>query len=369
MNVVEAYRRLVFPILKQIDAERAHHLALDVLRLTGPLPIGSWAQSALAGAATHDPRLRVDCLGLSFTNPLGIAAGLDKDAEAVAGLLGLGFGAVEAGTVTPLPQPGNPTPRLWRFPDDAALINALGFPSQGVAAVRERLAGQAFPGIVGINLGKNKTTPPEQAATDYASVLETLWDVADYAVINVSSPNTPGLRDLQQRGALTAILRQVNVVNKRSSLIHGRPAVPLLVKIAPDLDDAGVLDVVETSLGEGASGLIVCNTTIDHSGLRVPRPDLPGGLSGAPLRQQATTLVRRVREIAGPDPVIIGVGGIATAADVIERMQAGANLVQLYTGFIYGGPGLPGRIARDLLAQAEREGLANISELTNSQPD
>lgn len=367
MTAVDIYRRLVFPLLKQLDAEQAHHLALDSLRLTGPVAVGSRLWSAVAGAASHDPRLRVDCLGLSFANPLGVAAGLDKDADAVNGLLGLGFGAVEVGTVTPLPQPGNPKPRLWRFPDDDALINALGFPSQGMAAVRQRLAGQAFPGIVGVNLGKNKATPAEQAAADYASVLETLWDVADYAVINVSSPNTPGLRDLQQREALATILRHVRAANERSSRIHGRPAVPLLVKIAPDLDEEGLRGVVETSLNEGASGLIVCNTTIDHGGLRVPRPDLPGGLSGAPLRGRATALVRRVRQIAGPEPVIIGVGGIATAADVIERMQAGANLVQLYTGFIYDGPGLPGRIARDLLAQVEQEGLANISELTSGR--
>lgn len=366
MTSTHLYRRLVFPLLKELDAERAHYLALAALRLAELAPGGSRLLSVLAGPTSHDPRLGVDCLGLSFANPLGVAAGLDKDAEAVAGLLGLGFGAVEVGTVTPRPQPGNPRPRLWRFPEDDALINALGFPSQGMAAVRQRLAGRTFPGVVGVNLGKNKSTPPEQAAGDYAAVLETLWDVADYAVINVSSPNTPGLRDLQQRAALGAILREVRAANERSSRLHGRLAVPLLVKIAPDLDEVGLRDVVETSLSQGASGLIVSNTTIDHRGLRVPRPDLPGGLSGAPLRERATELVRQARQVAGPEAVIIGVGGIATAADVIERMQAGANLVQLYTGFIYGGPGLPGRIARDLLAYVEREGLPGISQITGA---
>lgn len=360
----DAYTTILYPVLGRIDPERAHHLALGALRRGARVPGGLDVLARLAGP--RDPRLRVEAFGLTFPNPLGVAAGFDKNAEAVAALMALGFGAVEVGTVTPRPQPGNPRPRLWRLPEDAALINAMGFPSEGVAAARARLVGRDFPGIVGANLGKNRDTPAECAAEDYIAVLSGLWDVADYVVVNVSSPNTPGLRDLQRSEALTGILRAVNDANLRAARVHERRPRPVLVKIAPDLDATALDDVLAGALAGGAAGIVVANTTVERSGLSRPAPAHPGGLSGRPLRERATALVREVRRRAVGEVPIIGVGGIESAADVIERMRAGASLVQLYTAFIYGGPALPGRITRDLLAYVEREGLRSIQEIVGT---
>jgi dihydroorotate dehydrogenase len=356
------YESGVYPLLKLLDAERSHRLALRTLRAAERAPGGLLALGRLAPAP--DPRLRVSRYGLTFANPLGVAAGLDKDAEAVAALFALGFGAVETGTVTPLPQPGNPRPRVWRLPDERALINAMGFPSAGAAAVRSHLAGRAFPGVLGINLGKNRDTPAERAAEDYVSVLSVLWDVAGYVTVNVSSPNTPGLRALQGRDALAAILRAVQERNASiADLKQGNPR-PVLVKIAPDLDDQGLDDVLAGALDGRADGLIIANTTTDRSVLREAHADLPGGVSGRPLRARSTEITRAVTRRLGRDRLpIIGVGGISSADDVVERMRAGASLVQIYTAFIYGGPTLPGRILRDLSAYVDREGLTTIEEI------
>lgn len=361
MTIERIYRSAAYPVMRQMDPERTHLWALQSLHCLERLPGGANLLQQLAGPT--DERLRVHRFGLSFANPVGVAAGLDKDGQAVAGLLALGFSAVEVGTVTPRPQPGNPPPRLWRLPEEEAVINALGFPSTGAAAVRARLAGRRFPGIIGVNLGKNLDTPPERAAEDYVKVLCALWDVAQYLVVNVSSPNTPGLRDLQQRAALVEILRAVHEANERAAKLHsGRPR-PVLVKIAPDLDDAALEDALAGALEGQAAGMVISNTTIDRSALRGPVPDVPGGLSGRPLRARATAMVREVRRRVGDRLPIVGVGGIATAADVIERMQAGASVVQLYTAFTYAGPSLPGQIVRDLLAYVEREGLRSIEEI------
>jgi dihydroorotate dehydrogenase len=360
-NVIARYRGWIYPFLARLEPERSHHLALRMLRIAGSIPDRLDPLRWLSGPL--DDRLRVEQFGLSFANPLGVAAGFDKDASAVGPLLELGFGAVEVGTVTPRPQPGNPPPRLWRFPEQDALINALGFPSQGAAAVRERLVGREFPGIVGINLGKNRETSVVHASEDYVSVLATLWDVADYFTVNVSSPNTPGLRDLQRRDVLTGILLALTEQNARSARLHDEAKHPILVKIAPDLDDEGLDSVLAGTIEGGASGIIVANTSTDRSLLNQPVPNLPGGLSGKPLKERATNLVRSVySETSGQLP-IIGVGGITSAADVIERMRAGASLVQLYSAFIYGGPALPGQIIRDLLSYVEREGLRSISDI------
>lgn len=357
------YRSAIYPVLLRLDAERAHHLALRLLGLSGSLPGGAALLGAVADPRVADERLRVRRFSLNFPNPLGVAAGLDKNGEAVRGLFELGFGAVEVGTVTPRPQPGNPSPRLWRLPADQALINALGFPSQGIAAVRARLLDRRINGIVGVNLGKNRGTPAERAADDYADVLSGLWDVADYAVVNVSSPNTPGLRALQQREALLTILRAVNEVNRRNAQLHSGAPRPILVKIAPDLDEAGLEEVLDAAIDGGAAGVVVANTTTERGGLCGPVPDHPGGLSGRPLRPRATALVREVYRRVGDRLPIVGVGGIATAADVIERIRAGASLVQLYTAFTYAGPSLPGQICRDLVTEIERLGLSSIEEL------
>lgn len=358
------YRNRIYPVLSRVEPEQAHQLALLGLRTVARLPGGQRLIERLDGPS--DERLQVQALGLTFPNPLGVAAGLDKDASAVAPLLCLGFGAVEVGTVTPRPQPGNPSPRLWRFPDDDALINALGFPSRGAADVREQLVGQHFPGIVGINLGKNKETPAECAGQDYATVLQVLWDVADYVTINVSSPNTPGLRDLQRREALTALLHAVSNANRLSARLHRGSERPVLIKISPDLHDRELDEVLDVAIEGGAAGVIVSNTTTAREGLRPPVPDLPGGLSGRPLKARATRMTREVRRRVGRELVIIGVGGIASAEDVIERMRAGADLVQLYTGFIYGGPGLPAEILSGLLDFIQREGLKSIGEISGS---
>jgi len=239
----------------------------------------------------------------------------------------------------------------------------MGFPSAGAAAVRARLSGRHLPGVVGINLGKNRETPAERAAEDYAAVLDALWDVAGYVVVNVSSPNTPGLRDLQRRAALAEILRAVAAANRRGARLHDARERPVLVKIAPDLDEAGLEDVVAGAVEGGAAGLVVANTTSGRGQLRSPVPDYPGGLSGRPLNAPATALTRAVYRLTGGSLPIVGVGGIASAGDVIARMRAGASLVQLYTAFVYGGPSLPGRILTDLLACLERDGLRSIEEL------
>ena len=360
-NVIARYRGWLYPLLARLDPERSHHLALRMLRVSGAFPRSIDPLRWFSGPL--DDRLQVEQFGLSFANPLGVAAGFDKDANAAGPLLDLGFAAVEVGTVTPRPQPGNPPPRLWRFPEQDALINALGFPSQGAAAVRERLVGRIFPGVIGVNLGKNWETPVLHASEDYVAVLATLWDVADYFAVNVSSPNTPGLRDLQRRDALTGILLALTEQNARSARLHDAATRPILVKISPDLDDEGLDSVLSGTIAGGASGIIVSNTSIDRSLLTQPVPNLPGGLSGRPLRERATDLVRSIYARTSGQLPIIGVGGIASAADVIARMRAGASLVQLYTAFIYGGPALPGQIVRDLLNYVEREGLRSISEI------
>ena len=350
------YRDIVFPALTRLEPERAHGLALKSLRAAQVTPGGLALLRCLSGP--RDPRLEVRAFGLTFANPVGTAAGMDKDADAVAALLALGFGHVEVGTVTPRPQPGNARPRVWRLPEAAALLNALGFPSNGASAVARRLAGRRFPGIVGINLGKNKDTPPEKAAEDYVAVFEKLRDHADYAVVNVSSPNTPGLRALQSRDALAGIVKALAAVNTTK--------LPLLVKLSPDLDDPQLDDALAGSMDGGAAGIIVSNTTLDRSSLPHRFPERPGGLSGAPLKARALALVRDVRRRLGPKVPIVGVGGIATAADVIERMKAGASLVQLYTAFVYGGPGLIGQITRELVEFVEREGVAGIGDVVGA---
>jgi dihydroorotate dehydrogenase len=360
-----SYERLILPLLIRRDAERSHRIAIHVLRLATVTPGGLSLLRTYAPAP--DPRLNVKCFGLDFPNPLGVAAGLDKDAEAIAALFALGFGAVETGTVTPVPQPGNTRPRVWRVPEHRAVINAMGFPSGGMHLVKRRVAGRRFPGVLGINLGKNRHTPIEDAVSDYLAVLDLLWPESGYLTINVSSPNTPGLRELQGRDALATLVRAVQERNRDKAEIYGLDEKPVLVKIAPDLDDAALDDVLAGAVDGGASGLIISNTTVDRSAIGAEYADLPGGLSGAPLRDRANSLVSEAIRRLGKDRIpIIGVGGISTANEVIERMQAGASLVQIYTGFVYVGPGMPGSILRDLSAFCDREGVRSITELTDN---
>ncbi len=344
----DPYRSLILPVLSRLSPERAHLAALRLLALAQATPGGLPLLRKFA--APDDPRLHVRRFGLEFSHPVGAAAGIDKDAEAVAALLAIGFASVEVGTVTPRPQPGNPPPRVWRLREEAALINRLGFPSAGAAAVRRRLKAGKFPGVIGVNLSANRDTPPSRAPEDCAAALSAVADVTDYAVLNVSSPNTPGLRDLQRRGALAGILEAMKAV---------RHALPLLVKLSPDVTDRELDEALSGVHDAGAAGVVVSNTTT--SGGR------GGGLSGPPLRARATALARKIFRRCGKSLPIIGVGGVGTVEDVVERLKAGACLVQLYTSFVYEGPALPGRLARGLCEYLDREGVRRVEDLVGAE--
>jgi dihydroorotate dehydrogenase len=311
--------------------------------------------------APRDPALRVRVFGRDVAGPLGLAAGFDKDARGVGALLAIGFGFVEVGTVTAEAQPGNPKPRMFRVTRDRALVNRLGFNNGGAAAAATRLAHRRG-GTVGINIGKTKRVADADAIADFTRSAEALAPLADYLVVNVSSPNTPGLRDLQAVDRLRPLLVAVRAAcNLASPLRH----VPLLVKIAPDLADADIDAVAELALELALDGIIATNTTIARTGLRASESKVAslgaGGLSGAPLKQRSLDVLRRLRARVGDRLVLISVGGIETGADAWERLQAGATLVQAYTGFIYGGPLWPRRVHRELavlMRAAERERVA-----------
>lgn len=286
-----------------------------------------------------DPRLEREVFGLRFKNPVGLAAGFDKNADYVEEMAALGFGFVEIGTVTPRPQPGNDKPRMFRLTEDDALINRMGFNNQGVdvAATRLRYVKNRDSIIIGGNIGKNKDTPNEDAVNDYTYCFDALFDVVDYFVVNVSSPNTPGLRDLQEKGPLMKILQALQSRNNKAGVSR-----PILLKIAPDLTDGQLDDIVELVTESGIAGVVATNTTISREGLRSKPAQVQeaGGLSGKPLRARATEVIRYLVAKSGGRFPIIGVGGIHSPADAIEKMEAGAALVQLYTGFIYEGPNL-----------------------------
>ena len=344
------YRLLFDLVLRRLDPERAHELAFGLIRGVARVPVVRGLVGRLFAAPASGA---VDVWGRRFPARFGLAAGFDKNAVGVAGLTMLGFGFVEIGTVTAEPQPGNEPPRLWRVLDRRALRNRMGFNNQGSAAVAERLrrlrgtsAGRRF--VVGVNIGKTKVTPAEHAAVDYATSARRLAPYADYLVVNVSSPNTPGLRDLQSVEALRPILEATRVAADEATVRAGRPAVPLLVKIAPDLSDDDVDAVAELVAELGLDGVVAVNTTVAH--------DLgPGGLSGPPLLERGLDVVARLRATLGPEIVIVGVGGISTAAQAREYLAVGATLVQGYTGFIYRGPFWAARVNRALAADAARE--------------
>ncbi len=357
----DLYTLLYDNVLARLDAEVAHHLALGSLSALGRLP---GALSMLSQLVPHrDPRLAQRVFGLDFENPIGVAAGLDKDGLAYGALWALGFGHVEIGTITPKPQPGNPKPRVWRLVDQRALINALGFPSQGGDRIRRRLCGRRRLGVLGINLGKNKDTPNALAAEDYRGLVRLLFDDADYLTINVSSPNTPGLRDLQTSDELQALVGAVVEQNRQEGQTRGVAPRPLLVKVAPDFDEGLLERVAAAAVEGGADGIIATNTTVDRQGLEAKTRDLPGGLSGLPLFWRARDAVARVYRTVGDRVPIIGVGGVATSGDVLTMLRAGASLVQLYTGFVYGGPLLPRRLLCELSEDAETQGWSRVSEL------
>jgi dihydroorotate dehydrogenase len=334
--------RLIRPLLFRLDAERAHHLTLTLLAWAGATPP---VRAALRQWFTLEAEsLAVEAFGVQFKNRVGLAAGYDKNATAVAGLACLGFGHLEVGTVTRQAQAGNPRPRIHRAPAAEAIINRMGFPNAGADA----LCLQRPPRVrIGINIGKSRETPVEQAATDYCVLFEQIYRQADYVAINVSSPNTLNLRQLQARTALTELLTAVAGVRNRLT-----PRTPLLVKIAPDLSEAELDDLLDAVALTGVDGIIATNTTTSRRGLPTAYQQLEGGLSGAPLRPQATAVVRYLARRSQGRLPIIGVGGILSAADARERLEAGAWLVQLYTGLIYRGPGL----VREILAGLARQG-------------
>lgn len=345
------YRLLFDVVFRRLDPERAHELAFAVIRGVARVPV---LRGVVARVFASPPSGAVRLWGRTFPSAFGLAAGFDKNAVGVAGLTMLGFGFVEVGTVTAQPQPGNERPRLWRVLDQRALRNRMGFNNEGSAAVAARLrrlratpAGRGL--VVGVNIGKTKVTPAEQAPVDYATSASRLAPYADYLVVNVSSPNTPGLRDLQAVESLRPILEATRVAADEATAKAGRPAVPLLVKIAPDLSDADVDAVADLVAELGLDGVVAVNTTVAH--------DLgPGGLSGPPVLARGLDVVARLRERLGTEVVIIGVGGITTPADAREYLAVGATLVQGYTGFIYQGPGWAARIGRALAADAGRRG-------------
>lgn len=351
--------RLVRPLLFRLSPETAHNLAL-----TGAT---RGARFLRTPAVARDPRLAQNLIGLEFRNPVGLAAGLDKFGSATAAWPRVGFGFAEIGSITAHPQPGNPAPRMFRLPADRALINRMGFNNDGAAVTAGRLVAARQHGKLGeiptgINLGKSKVTPTERAPGDYVASLEALWPVADYVVVNVSSPNTPGLRDLQESSALASVLRELIAVNMRRSVRDQATMRPILVKIAPDLTDSQVDAVVDLALELEVEGVVVSNTTIGRAGLR-SAPDLAaetGGLSGAPVRERSTALVRRVAERARGRLVIIGVGGVSSADHAWEKIVAGASLIQLYTALVYEGPGLVPRICEGLVDRLDRAGLNSI---------
>lgn len=341
------YKSVVKPLLFKLDAERAHHFVFDNLKWASKLPGTAAAMRGLYNY--HHPSLARTVFGLNFANPVGLAAGFDKNAVLTDELATMGFGFVEIGTVTPRPQPGNPQPRLFRLPQDEALINRMGFNNDGAAVVAARLRGRRNRQlIIGGNIGKNKDTPNERAGDDYVAAFEALAEVVDYFVVNVSSPNTPGLRELQDKKPLIKLLQQVQDKNLARSLPR-----PLLLKIAPDLTDAQLDDILEIARETQLSGLVATNTTISRDGLTTAASQVAGygagGLSGRPLRARATEVIAYLHRHSQGALPIIGAGGIHSAADALEKLAAGATLVQLYTGFIYEGPGLVKAINKALV--------------------
>ncbi len=349
------YRLLLRPLLFLLPAETAHHLGLWLLRALSALPsLCRWLRRrALRAAAVPGVDLSAQLGPLRLEHPLALAAGFDKDAVAVPALFALGFAAVEVGTVTPRPQPGNPRPRMFRLPKHAALINRLGFNNRGAAEAAGRLARLGPPaGPVGANLGKNKDTPLEGAIQDYLACAEALAPRADYLVVNASSPNTPGLRELQEPEALRALLSAVKRV---------AAGKPVFLKIAPDLSMEAVDEIVDVAVEAGADGLIATNTTVERP-VRHPRAGEAGGLSGAPLSAQATAVLARAFARGGGRLALVGSGGVMSAEDAYRKIRAGASAVQLYTGFIYGGPGTVPRLLGALAALLRRDGFSSVRE-------
>jgi dihydroorotate dehydrogenase len=338
--------------LRLFEPERAHRLAIEASRIS----------YFRAPAAARDPRLSVAALGLDFPNPIGLAAGFDKNAVVPDAMQGLGFGFVEVGTLTPLPQQGNPRPRLFRLQADRAIINRLGFNNDGHEAALDRLDRRAARGgILGVNIGPNRES--DDPVFDYVAGVRLFAPMASYLAINVSSPNTPGLRALQSGEALGQLLAGIDAARRAAAEECGR-ATPLLLKIAPDMDDATLAALIKTTLEHRVDGLIVSNTTVARPPLKSQKHTQEfGGLSGAPLFERSTAMLARARQLAGPKLVLVGVGGVDSAAAAWSKIAAGADLVQLYTALVYEGPSLPRRIVSDLLQRLEDRNIKHIRDV------
>jgi dihydroorotate dehydrogenase len=340
---------LIRPLLFRVDAERAHRATIALLKLrTG---------TGFTPEPPDTPTLQTRVAGLDFLNPVGLAAGFDKDAEVFEQMLSLGFGFVEVGTLTPRPQAGNPEPRLFRLTDDEAVINRMGFNNCGQADALTRLSRRhRTRGLVGVNIGANKDS--DDRIRDYAEGVRAMAPVADFLTVNISSPNTPGLRQLQDEGALKELLAAVQSVGS---------AKPILLKVAPDLEEGDPERIVRAALDHGIAAIIVSNTTISRPSLKSRHANETGGLSGKPLKTLALESLRTFRRASGGAIPLIGVGGIANADDAWERIRAGASLVQLYSAMVYEGPGIARRIARGLAERLKREGFANIAEAVGTE--
>ncbi|MCB0522555.1 MAG: quinone-dependent dihydroorotate dehydrogenase [Lewinellaceae bacterium] len=341
------YKYLLKPILFLLPPEKAHHVTLFLLKMTLAIPVIGWLFRK--NFELKDKMLERRVFGLTFPNPVGLAAGFDKDGKHFRAMSALGFGFIEIGTVTPVGQEGNPQPRLFRLPADEALVNRMGFNNEGVDALVERLKKHRPKNlIIGGNIGKNKVTPNEQATRDFAICFEALFPYVDYFVVNVSSPNTPGLRELQEKEPLTALLTHLQNLNKQ------KPSPkPILLKIAPDLTNAQLDDILDIVQSTQLAGIIATNTTIGREGLKTDATVIEeignGGLSGQPVRDHSTGVIRYLHKKSGGKVAIIGVGGIASGADALEKLAAGAALVQVYSGLVYAGAGLVKAINQALL--------------------
>ncbi|MCZ6728335.1 MAG: quinone-dependent dihydroorotate dehydrogenase [SAR324 cluster bacterium] len=356
---------LLRPLLFALEAERAHQLVLH--GIAGAARVPGFLTLLRTVYGFQHPALRVRLWEREFPNPVGLAAGFDKDGLLIAPLLGLGFGFVEAGTVTPRGQPGNPRPRLFRLPAHKALINRMGFNNLGALHMAGQLGHRRLAGTVGVNIGKNFDTPLDEAITDYLTCLHAVYSVADYIVINLSSPNTPGLRALQEKPALKTITEIIFRERIKLQEVTGR-WLPFLIKIAPDMSEGELADVVEVALESGTDGLIATNTTLRREGSSGKHKDEQGGLSGRPLHGEALRTVAALHRLSGGKLPLVGVGGVASATDAYAFILAGASLVQLYSALVYRGPGLVRSIKKGLVQLLERDGFSNVSAAVGSAP-
>jgi dihydroorotate dehydrogenase len=355
--MIGAFKDIGRRSLFMFDPETAHGMSIAALK-TGLVP---------TCRLKSDPRLRQTVAGLDFPNPLGMAAGYDKNAEVPEALLRLGFGFTEIGTVTPKPQPGNPRPRIFRLAEDEGVINRLGFNNEGHEAAFHRLAAIGSRGLIGVNIGANKDSADR--VDDYVRGIRRFYSVAGYFTANISSPNTPGLRDLQARESLAALLSAVLSARNEEALKANRK-IPVFLKIAPDLTEEGMDDIAAEALAHDLDGLIVSNTTLGREGLKDHRQAKEaGGLSGKPVFEKSTAVLARMRKRVGATMPIIGVGGVSSAETALEKIRAGADLVQLYSSMVYEGPGLPAAILRGLLALLDRQGVTSIRELRDTRLD